>query len=863
MTLALGLLLMQAGHAQAVTGPPVAVKSDMLLLEVVVDKQTVSDGVTAYQSEHDILLPLGELARLLTLAITTQPERGTASGYILQEDRTFSLDLASAVVVVDGKREVVDLQLIDVRPDDIYVSSRLLARWLPVDLDVDLSRLSLDVGAREQLPLQLRLEREAQAARFGARPEAIAPKYPRYELPYRLLGWPFVDQTLSVDYRGGNGRGDVESRYSAYVAADLLGMQGTLYVNAGPGNESTDARLTLGRNDPDAGLLGPLRARTAVVGNFPVPAVMNISRTSALGNGILLSNRPLSQPTSFGQHSLSGPLPPGWDVELYFNDVLIGFQASGPDGQYRFDDQPLVFGPNEFRLVFHGPLGQARVEKETFLLEQSATPTGEFYYSIAQQNDDEGQTRAVAQFDWGLSEHLTATAGIVRVPVARKTQSYVHLGLQSYLGAMILSGEMAKSRYGSLAQLALRTRIGKWAVSASHAQLDDFTSELFLPSSDAVRSNTQVRVAGSLALPSSLIRLPMTIEASREQRGSGASKLDVAGRISAHVRGTSITGQYHWHSLAGEKLADTTLEVSHRVGRVGFRSQIHYAIAPESRLTAVTLSADRRWEKGYLQSFGMTRFFGSSDTLYTAGLTKSLGRFGLGVNVGYSSNGDISAGVQLFLAMGREPRRRGWLLDAQPMASTGGVSALVFLDDDMNGRMDPGELPIENVGFTVNGGKHPVTTGVDGIAYLARLPVVRPTDIAVVPETLEDPQWLPRISGVRVVPRPGAVAMLEFPVVMTSEIDGTVYVAEDDRRREMGALVIEVVDGTGTIIATSKSASDGYYVLAGVPAGEYLVRASPAQMGRLGLRDAATHPVTVSSDGRFVSGIDIEVQANL
>lgn len=857
----LGLLFAQTGHAQTAIEQPIAIESNMLLLEVVVDNQSVSDGLTAYQTNLDILLPLGELARLLTIAITTQPERGTASGFLLDEDRTFSLDLAQATVLVDGKSEALNLQQIDVRPDDIYVSSRLLARWLPVDLEVDMSRLSLDVRARERLPLQFRLERETQAARVGARTGDVDPQYPRYDIPYRWLSSPFIDQTLSVEYRGGNGREDVEGRYSAYATADLLGMQGALHVNAGSGSES-DVRLTLGRNDPDAGLLGPLRARAALVGSIPVPAVANISRTSALGEGVVLSNRPLSQPTSFGQHSLQGPLPPGWDVELYFNDVLLGFQASRPDGQYRFDDQPLVFGPNEFRLVFHGPLGQVRVERETFLLESSITPAGKFYYSVVLQRDKEGRTRTVAQFDRGLNEHLTATGGIVRASVAGRAQSFAHLGLQTYWRAMILSGQVVKSQDGSLAELALRTRLGKWAISASHAHLENFASELFLPSGDPVQSSTRLRTDGSLSLPSSSIRLPVTVEASREQRESGASNVDVAGRMSAHVRGTSVTGQFHWQSFAGQDLADTTLQVSRRVGGVSVRSQINYAIAPERKLTAMALSADKRWGQGYLQSIGITRLFGSSETLYTAGLTKSLGSFGLGINVGYSSTGDITAGVQLFLAMAREPRGGSWLFDAQPIASTGGVSALVFLDNDMNGRMDAGELPIEGVGFTVNGGKHPVTTDVDGIAHLARLPAVQHSDIAVVPETLEDPQWLPRISGMRVVPRPGAVAMLEFPVVMTSEIDGTVYVAEDNRRREMGALMIEVMDGAGTIIATSKSASDGYYVLAGVPAGEYVVRVSPAQMDRLGLRDAAPHPVTVSSDGRFVSGIDIEVIAN-
>ena len=184
---------------------------------------------------------------------------------------------------------------------------------------------------------------------------------------------------MSLDYRGGNGESHLGTRYTAFATGDLLGMEGALYVNAGDATESTDVRLTLGRRDPDAVLLGPLRARTALLGNVPLPAVSNVSRSSPQGDGFLISNRPLALPDSFGQHSLQGPLLPGWDVELYFNDALVGFQAAGPDGQYHFADLQLLFGANEFRLVFHGPLGEVRVERETFLLEQSLTRPGEFH----------------------------------------------------------------------------------------------------------------------------------------------------------------------------------------------------------------------------------------------------------------------------------------------------------------------------------------------------------------------------------------------------------------------------------------------------------------------------------------------------
>lgn len=836
-------------------------EADGLLLEVVVDQHPLTDALPALQSGAHILLPLGQLAGLLTLSITTQPAAGTASGFILEQGRTFRLDAGAGTVAIDGNVETYDTAQVRVEDDDIYVSTGLLARWLPVDLDVDLSRLSVSVRPRERLPLQFRLDRQILGARVKATSGTyVDPGYVRYNMPYRLVGRPVIDQTWSLDYRRGPEGRHLGAHYTALATGDLLGMEGTLYVNAGDGSGVTTTRLTLGRRDPDPILLGPLHARTALLGNVPLPALPNVARGSPQGDGVLLSNRPLALPDSFGQHSLQGPLLPGWDVELYFNDALVGFQSAGPEGQYHFADLQLVFGDNEFRLVFHGPLGEVRVERQMFLLDQSLTRAGEFYYSLARQRDDAGDTRTMVQVDWGLTGHLGATAGLVRLPVAGQERNYANLGLRANWRAMIVNADLARSQSGgSLMQATVRTRIGRWSINASQGQLHDFTSEWFQPSDDPVVGFSRVRTDGSLALAPWRLRLPVTLEANREKRASGTTNLTAAARLSARVHGISTTAQVHWRLTEGQgEQADGTLQLSRRLGGVSLRGQVDYAIAPISRMRAVMIAADRRLGPGYQQSFGITRLFDSSESLYTTGLTKSVGHFGFGIDAGYSSNHHIVAGLRVFVAMGSDPGG-GWNFDALPMASSGAIAARAFLDTDMDGVMDAGEQPIQGAAFTVNGAKYPALTDARGLASLERVPALHYADIALVASSLQDPQWQSQRRGVRVLPRAGAGAELQFPVIVTSEIDGTAHLVNDGRRQVMPNLLLELVAPAGDVIASAITESDGYFVLSGVPVGEYQVRVSPAQLQRMGLHGGTARRVSIKPDGWLVSGIDLEV----
>jgi hypothetical protein len=95
---------------------------ELLLLEVRLDRSVLSVAIPAYELGQHTLLPLGELARLLTIAVKTQPDQATASGFILTEDRGFSFNLNDARVTRAGVTEKFDPALVLIKPDDIYVA---------------------------------------------------------------------------------------------------------------------------------------------------------------------------------------------------------------------------------------------------------------------------------------------------------------------------------------------------------------------------------------------------------------------------------------------------------------------------------------------------------------------------------------------------------------------------------------------------------------------------------------------------------------------------------------------------------------------------------------------------------------------
>ncbi|RTL15056.1 MAG: hypothetical protein EKK52_21560 [Burkholderiales bacterium] len=859
-----GEAVMPAPLAQPPRRAMTEAEANLLVVELLLDGQVLSDSFSAYQDGPQILLPLGELARLLTLAIQVQPGQGSAAGS-LPNERAFALNLAESLVSLAGRQQNFEPRLAVVIGDDLYVSKQLLSRWLPVDLQANLSTLQIKVVPREKLPLQEKLERERLAAALSGERADARPRYPYQPSVPGLIGVPSIDQSFGADARYGRAAHQYKSAYTAYLTSDLLGMEGSAYVLKAQDRPRTDLRITLARHDPDAGLLGPLQARSVTLGNLVLPSVRNVMQGSALGKGVAISNRPSDQPTSFDRHSLRGDLPPGWDVTLYYNDTLLAYQSSRADGQYAFDDLPLSFGPNEFRLVFHGPLGQLRVEKQSFLLDQASLKPGQLYYSLGQQLGDDGAVRRVALVDVGLGKRLTGNLGLVQrpAPAGGSALNYGQFGLLGYLDTLILSAQLVGMQGGGrLGELGLKTRLGSTAVDLLHTQRQGrFINDQLGDVAGGVRQRDQLRLKGGVKL-GPLPRLTLDFEAVREALDGGAHNARVGLRTAAMLWGTALSNSLRWQRNGDITTTDGVLQLSRRVAQVGLSAQMNYRLQPGTGVQAYALSADHALADGYQLNGGLLRSMESQLTLVSAGLSKSLGSYGLALSASYSSQRELALGLQLFIALDRDPRNGRWALDSQPLAGTGAVSARAFVDRNMNGIRDPGEELVPNAGFILNGGgRHPRLTDADGVALLNRLQPGRYADIALDTSTLEDPQWKPLTPGVRVLPRPGRVELLEFPVIVTSEIEGTVWLVDaGGKKRGIGDARVELVDPDGQVVATTTSSADGYFLFHQVAPGLRRLRIAPDQAQKLKLQGTLERALEVPANGDFLSGQDLELR---
>jgi len=850
----------------------------------------LGDGLQAFPTQTSALVPLGELCRLLALGIDVQAEQGRAQGFFISPKRPFALELASRTVRVEGR--TLHFQEGQVRPfgNDLYVEATLLEAWFPIDVKVELRDSALYLTSREQLPIQAAWDRDKQnnlglPGQGGDKDAA-----PRYPFPYAFLTVPMAD--LSVNWQTAQGSSSGSPSASIALGGDLLWMSSQIYVARDSQGSFKSSRGTLFREEPSGELLGPLHARRFSLGDLQQAASLELAGGLPQGRGFLIDNYPTSFRSSFAMRTFHGPLQSGWTVELYQNNGLIGFQHARPDGTYEFPAVPLRFGLNLFRLVFHGPLGQQRVEFHRLDIDQDQPAPGEFYYRLTgvrptrqllpdgaiAQDPFENRPAFLAEAEVGLSSYLSAKSGVMSVHSPLGSRDYGVAGIRTVLPFLSMElmgatdrarGEGASPIQGLAAEASLRTGFEYSSLQLKRAEYRrgfQPTALLLSGSPDLRNLRTDESLNLYTTLPTG--RNPLNLGYQYQQLTYLGSGLIQRHRLQLSVTFPSVSvaqslgysrdttlGQ-RVRSVEGQTLLATYLREWNLQGNLQYQRALGHL-----RMGSWGVAANRRTDSGMLYSGGVR---GSSGGIKEASVflnaMQQTGRLSYGIDAGYARASGYSVGLRLQVSVGREPRTGRWITDAQAMTGMGALSARAFVDDNYNGTCDPGERLLEQVQFRIAESEHPDRRPDPTVALYTQIGGGREVEVEVDASTLEESAQQPAVPKFRILPRPGTFMKLDYPIVVLGEVNGTTRVRRQGQTVELAGLEVELLNAEGAQVRVQRSAYDGYFEFRNLRPGLYRLRVTPREGQRLRLKPTPERSLAIERQKNLFEGQDLVIE---
>ncbi|MBL8553324.1 MAG: hypothetical protein JNL41_03525 [Phenylobacterium sp.] len=887
------LTLMRGAPAEAAEPPappaadaPALDPATLLLFSVSLDNLTLSEGLGAYGDPADPLVPVGELARLLEADIDVLPPERRIVGRLGQARSSLLVDLSAGVARSAGRETPISAGDAAVTPTEIYLRVSQLRRLLGLEIEVADDELALRLHAREKFPVQARLERLANrpdGSQTGVEQDSL-----RVSEPYALFSPPGVDAILDTGVSAGDPNRSF--RYDLRLAGDLLWSNFQGYLGSDEEGRATNARVLLQRRSIEGSMLGPLHAREVSLGDTYTPS-LSIGPRSVSGRGFSFSTAPLEQTSVFNRIDLRGDLPPGFDVELYVNDVLRSSTNQAINGRFEFLDVPLSPGLNVLRVVTYGPRGERQEEVQVVNVGAGLLRPGEaqVQFGIVEQEHPvfqprrvgrpllgdtavfaSGGVRTVVSVNYGISSLATMSAGLARTPRPNGDAVSIYtLGLRGSILGMATQFDVGVDDNGG--QAASLGAAGMWGPLSGvlrHAEYrDGFIDEnnLGFNSQFEMRRRTEITVDSSLNLRGRIV--PVSMRALRNEYAGGSYDFLAAARASSSVgqvllsAGLEYQRQVYRPTPATEILRGYITATTFRGYTWQIRTSLDYDVLPNFKARFLALTVDRKLSDTWSVRFGLGQPLDDLDrwnVVLSSILATRYGDFAL---TGEYDNmdDDWRLAAQWNFGLGYDPARRRYDLMRTGPGTGGSVLFNAFIDENGDGVRQANEAPAPNVALDA-GGQRGVLTGPDGRVFLTGLGGGPSSSVDVSLDRIDNPSVAAPPSKVRLRPRPGGVTRVDYPLRPTGGVAVKVELLRDDGARVgLASVRLQLVKDDGQVV-DAVSEFDGSAIFDAVPVGAWRLRLDPRQAEKLRMRLTTEPAVKIAGDGEYAPDVAVQVR---
>ena len=845
---------------------------DITLLRLTIRDYLIDDSWSAFETGRGLCLPVKALTDALEFPLAYS-EAGI-SGWLLNKDMPFNIALAEDTGFI---------------PTDLgwCAYPQALERLFPVKINYSPSTLTLQIQPSVTLPMDARLARLAARQTLIMNPEATGPSYKYVENDYHWLSWPIIDMNANISASSGQ----VMQGLSNFEAAgDLFKMTARLRMAARYDQGFESARLSLFRESDLANQLGRLKARSFALGDVSAYS-QPLLGLSTSGRGATISNRPLFQPDKFDAASVRGPLPKGWEAELYDGQILLAFVTKADaNGDYLFENIALRPGYNRLTVKLFGPHGEEeqrvisqfvgselipakRLHYAAGFIEPEASLFGGMFSQDEAQPDPPVLHGIYGQDIYGQASSsqnpygfLSLNYGLSSKHSARfdmRSDGNNHLAglslISSALGGYGLVRMASDGKGRPAVQARFQRRLFEQSsFSIGAVDYGDLKTNINGDGPASIRKQANLRLDSQIQLGRGL--LPFQTETIWVERADKSRALNMSARLSgqlSHMRWSNSLKLYD--STDQSQQMQGELLISRRLGGARLRASMGYSYDQAFKLSHASLAFQKKLGRdSFLQAsaaYDMDRRLSAFD----ASLTHNFDNLALSLKSGANSDGTWSAGLGLSMALFYD-KSKGHIATARPgLSRSGTIAPRVFDDLNENGIFDQGDKVLSGVQFITDNSLRSETGNVRGVTQISNLPTAKYINSEIKLASIEDPFLYPQDIGRQMILRPGQVLSYDVPLVAVGEAEGHLTLLKDGIETPIAGVTIQAIDASGNIIVATKSEYDGYFYFGKLPAIDLTLRVKDEAVKSV--KGAHTPmPISLSRSAPTILGLALRIE---
>lgn len=841
-----------------------------LILEVKQDRKNLSNVLIGLEKNGKFYIPIEELAQIVQFNAKTDLQNGTAEGFFLSEKNAYRIDVKNKTYTIKGQTESFDeseafVHMQKLGFGDIYVTPELLNKIWPLELELDTLSQALKIQTDKKLPYQLLNDRERLRNKRLEHKRLTSKNKTELGLPripntYKTFSLPALDfsSITSLD----NNAGGLGQSLNISGRQDLLKAEASYNFNfdKDPGDQARlqNANFLLERKAYDKGEL-PLGLQLVQLGDIR-PRPSRLIDGSLRGRGLLFSTEPQKQLRDFDTIVIEGLAEPGWEIELYRGNELIGFQTVDSSGEYRFEDITLNYSTTSIRTVLYGPEGQVREEEQIFNIGESMLKPGKTIVeaSVLDQNRDlinsNGQPKnqpegaaANVRIKRGITSWLSTFATFTNTPTRKGDKRFATIGADfSFLGISGLT-EIYRDLSGGMAyDLRAATNFAGFNINVRNSIFSDFESDEARYDGSARTSRTEFSISKPFQFVFGNLGLRFRAENEKYKSNPDRTEYDFSQTFSR--KGFTLTHGNTTNLLNNSHLnTDGRVNATFRLNQKWqLRSFLNYDLYPIKEFRNIQAELRYRDRNKFTAAIDANRNLQEKTTRYGAQAGYDFETFRTALDVDWERNTGARAFLRASFSMAPFGKDGDYIYSSKNLSSRSALNGRVFLDRNYDGQYDADDRLLEDAKIDV-GRRETGLSGSDGYAQLLGTAKNEYENLILDTDTLEDPYFVSGIAGYNAAMRAGQSLNVDFPVIATGVIDGFVTTNIEP----LASVRMELLKGD-KVLDNATTAYDGYYMFEYVEPGKYTIRIDPAY-------DQVNVPpreILVTSGNLFHYGVD-------
>jgi len=819
----------------------------------------IDEILIAYYGDDKFYLPLTELFDLFAINYDLSPATLSVSGFFLQENQHYLLDFSRRFGMLEDEVWSISANDFLVKEVDFFVTPKVLNEIFGLDLIIDLSRLTLRLETKHELPIVTRHTRrykEELRSKYGGDGDQE-----NYELlvgrDARTLDGALMDYSIYSSI----GQDNRNINLNMSVGGEVLygDVQGALQtaLNQDVGSlRSTDLRWRYANDSPDW-------YSTVTLGQQSSSGL-----TTQTFQGLAITNQPLVPQRSYDTYLIDGTTDPEAEVELYQNNHLVDVIKSDDVGYYRFM-VPLNYGVSDFTIRIYAKQGRVIELDRRVQIPFNFLPVSEVRYNVSTGRVasetlswEKQRNTTSANVAMGLRNWLTGGVGLEYVEDNNQDRPVFYGQMSSRVAGDILLGlDIALKNYYRLSMRGVGPNTSSMSMDyvyydqkSSYNTLGinhNLNTSLFYPFQIAKRRFTGRSTLAWQNLPGEN-RFNLNLDVNqylRSLRLRYGLREQHTYSSSGHVNSSqaqfgavyTIPRIPSMHILLRGSYFRTDLSFNTSIGEM---EDIKFQFIKQfsSHLKGQLLSSYNLIQSNPYIEVGVTW---DMDALRSTTTVRTI-----------KSTPSITQTVRG--SMGLDRHNNEFLFDNRQQVGRSGVSIRMFIDDDNSGTYDEGEEVLPGNAVSIERSSSRQITQ-SGISRLTQLQPYRRYNFRVNEARVNNPMLVASKRKFSVVTDPNRYKQVDVPFYTTGVIDGRVDRIKEGEFLPISGLRIHIKRDIGEFETTLRTFGDGSFYSMEIPPGSYEMWIDDSQLEFLQMNSVPEKQyftIKASAEGDFVEELN-------